>query len=468
MVVGCAAAVYRRRTPFGSIVSFHDGTENCVLPIVTGTHRILRFVVNRGPTMADWTKTELLCNARGLDDGYLYIHLSHPFARKLAGVLQGGKTAQAPKVRLTDSASYGCPGFTGSVRPPLSNELYPIDEDVAVPPPARAFNIDRASSENLFFDPIEPNAAVCVAFTEPLRHPHKSILIPGAVPPPPCLTQEDTRLRRPRLNRGGASIAHLGMSSGNNSEPGFSGRPEREQERNHGWGSLEPSLKRVRQSAPPYQANPFLAQTHPPQQGYAHPAAFDRPPWQNQGGSTGYDQGQQQFQPYQHLTAQGRWQPHQQASHANNGNQYNPSNNRGQSGANGYRGPPPAANNYREQPPAYGEFQGNRNQQISGHEQPPQQQQPRFSQQQQPRFSQQQQPRFQQQQQMPATGQLRQGYNFRAMVNDRGQQAGDRSNSLQNSTSRADTNVMNNLRAQLANTLRQQNNRHAGAGNNTR
>jgi hypothetical protein len=69
---------------------------------------------------------------------------------------------------------------------------------------------------------------------------------------------------------------------------------------------------------------------------------------------------------------------------------------------------------------------------------------------------------------MPATGQLRQGYNFRAMVNDRGQQAGDRSNSLQNSTSRADTNVMNNLRAQLANTLRQQNNRHAGAGNNTR
>lgn len=405
--------------------------------------------------MADWTKTELLCNARGLDDGYLFIHMSHPFARKLAGVLQGGKTAQAPKVRLTDSASYGCPGFTGSVRPPLSNEIYPTDEEVVIPPPARASNIDRTNSENLFFESIEPNAAVCVAFTEPLRLPHKSILIPGAVPPPPCLTHDDTRLRRPRLSRGGASIAHLGMTpTSGNTERDFSARPEKGYERNQGWGSLEPAPKRVREAAPPYHPNPFMA--HPqaaPSQGYAH-QNFDRPPWQNQGGARGYDPGHQQ--PNQHFqrkspNPQAGWSSLQQAAHQHRGQI------QGQHVANNYRGQPNAheVNNNSYQRQQNG-FQGDRNQQFRGQYPPPQHQQARAY----------------QHQQVPAPGMQRQqqaqGYNFRALVNDRGQQGGGRSNSQPDNTSRADTNVMSSLRAQLASTLKQQNNRRPGAGSDQR
>ena len=161
--------------------------------------------------MAKWTKQELFCNARGLDDGYLFIHSSHPLAEKIKTVLQKGKTAKSPKVRLTDGSAYGCPGFTGSFRPPLSNEIYPLDEETSIDAPSASSKVNFSSHDNLFCDPIQTNECLCVAFTEPLKLSHKSILLPGAIPVPANLTSEDLQIRRPRLNRGGGTIANMGI-----------------------------------------------------------------------------------------------------------------------------------------------------------------------------------------------------------------------------------------------------------------
>jgi hypothetical protein len=96
--------------------------------------------------MAKWANEELLCNARGLDDGYLFIHRSNPLSQKLASVLQPGNTA---KSRL---ASYGCPGYTGSVRPPLSNEIYHIGDDVKIAAPSSADKASHAEGEKSSID----------------------------------------------------------------------------------------------------------------------------------------------------------------------------------------------------------------------------------------------------------------------------------------------------------------------------
>jgi 5'-3' exonuclease len=85
------------------------------------------------PSMTKWSKAELFCNARGLDGGYFYVHRQNGLTKKFKMVLASGKTAKDPKTKLTDAAAYGCAGFTGAVRPPLSNELYPVDEDSGGP-----------------------------------------------------------------------------------------------------------------------------------------------------------------------------------------------------------------------------------------------------------------------------------------------------------------------------------------------
>ena len=270
--------------------------------------------------MAKWTKEELLCNARGLDDGYLFVHSSHPLAQKLNQVLGPGKTAKSTKLRLTDSSSYGCPGFTGSVRPPLSNEIYLIDEDVSIPPPSTSSTIELSSHDNLFTEPIISNMSVCVAFTEPAKLSHKSILLPGAVLSKPCLTDDDRRIRRPRLSRGGGTIAHMGGASNNNShQSGYGSMNISSYERDlaqrtgrggqmyqagtRAWGAMEPTPKR------PYQpSNPFLGQGGRFTQAIPPP---NPPPWQaqrQQGGGydhagTGYPNRQ-----YQHQSQQASWQ----------------------------------------------------------------------------------------------------------------------------------------------------------------
>jgi 5'-3' exonuclease len=127
-----------------------------------------RLLAALSPTMTQWTKEELLCNARGLDDGYLYVHREQSLAKKFAIVLQRGKTAKDPKTKLSDAASYGCPGFSGLVRLPLTNELFLIDEEITVKPPASAAD-KITDGVSIFADDIAPNVAACVAFSEPPR-----------------------------------------------------------------------------------------------------------------------------------------------------------------------------------------------------------------------------------------------------------------------------------------------------------
>ena len=279
-------------------------------------------------TIPKWTKDELVCNVRGLDDAYLYVHTSHPLCAKLASVLKGGRTAKDPKIKLNDAAAYGCGGYiSGSLRPPLTNELFPIDDpDIKIPPPPGADSIEDPLPDNLFLEDIDPNMAVCVSFTEPIKLPHKSILLPGAKPPKPILTDDDKRIRRPRINRG-ASIANMGVSNGKSYQYGYGsmniGSYERELAEKTGrgaqmnqagtrtWGSLEPTFKRPR-----VNANPFQHQQHP---GFTRtgqqwqPSGSNYPPRGQQAGYSGQNRGLQQGQYSQrHSYQQTQYPPYQQ------------------------------------------------------------------------------------------------------------------------------------------------------------
>jgi 5'-3' exoribonuclease 2 len=241
-----------------------------------------RLISAMSPTMAQWKHEELLCNSRGLDDGYLYVHKSHPLSRKLLSVLDGGKTAKAPKVRLTDSAAYGTPGFSGSLRPPLSHEIFPLDEETSIPPPLTASRIDSdRHGDSVFGSNILVNAALCVAFSEPPKLSHKSIMLPGARILSPLLTADDKRIRRPRLNRGGGTIANMGMANnGRSHQSGYGSMNISSYERDlaertgrgaqmnqvgtRAWGAMEPAQKRVRAAAGVNLPNPFSFSQYPP------------------------------------------------------------------------------------------------------------------------------------------------------------------------------------------------------------
>ena len=298
-----------------------------------------RLLAALSPTMAKWSAAELLCNSRGLDDGYLYINKSHPLSRKLLPILEGGKTAKAPKVRLTDSAAYGTPGFSGAVRPPLSHEIFPLDDEAPVPPPSSASRIDQSRYDCVFASSIEPNDAICVAFSEPSKLSHKSILLPGARVPAPTLSADDKRIRRPRLNRGGGTIANLGTgNSGQSFLSGYGsmniGSYERRlaeqtgragqlnQPGTRAWGAMEPTAKRVRPAGPPvHLPNPFSSQA--PRQGGSGPQWDHRPPHQQQSPPMhqGHHQVRYQQHPnsqFQHPSSQAQHQrSHQQQGYAN-------------------------------------------------------------------------------------------------------------------------------------------------------
>lgn len=394
-----------------------------------------RLLAAMSPTMAKWSTIELLCNARGLDDGYLFVHRSHGLARKFSSVLEPGKTAKAPKTRLTDAAAYGCPGFTGAVRPPLSHELYPLDDDVVISAPSTANRITRVNFESIFAEKIEPNDAVCVAFTEPPKLSHKSVLLPGAKLQRPKLTADDKRIRRPRLNRGGATIANMGVSNGQSFQSGYgsmnissyerdlankTGRGNQlQQTGTRAWGAMEPTPKRQRQGPATQMPNPFMAHNgqggrEPPPRGLGNQQAW---PNQNQhwSGHQANAQGGHAPPYHQHQQQQGY-----------SGGQYHQQ-----------RGPPP--------PP----------QPYSGYQQPQQQQW--------------QQGRYQQppSQQRGAAGYgnqggpTQQGFNFRSFNqppqqgHPRGPPQGQRGGSQSSQGGRANAAVMNNLKAQLASTLKQ-------------
>lgn len=272
--------------------------------------------------MKEWTKQELLCNARGLDNGYLYVHHSNKLMEKLLGVLKNADKYTTSKLRFTDSSVYGKCGLSGSVRMPLSNEIFPVDEDVKISPPSSSAKITRFDADSVISEPIE-NAAVCLAFTEASKLPHKSVVLPGAKSPRPVLNSEDRRIRRPRLNRGGATIANLGVSNGKSHQSGYGSMNISSYERNvamqtgrgnqmyqagtRAWGAMEPTPKRRHQEAiqhPAYPSNPFSR--GPSQSRQSSRPDSNRAPWQ----SVGSVQHSQAGPP----GLQNRWQPPDNAS----------------------------------------------------------------------------------------------------------------------------------------------------------
>ena len=156
--------------------------------------------------MKKWTPKELLGNSRGLDDGYVFLHKDHPMSKETMFILKSKDDYTKDKFCLSDKDIARVSCFFGLLRKPLSHEIHGVDEDSEVPLPATSSKISRAS--DIFSDPIEPNEAVCFAFTEPSIKSHRSEILHGAVLPPSILTDEDRRIRRPRLNRGGDTIAN--------------------------------------------------------------------------------------------------------------------------------------------------------------------------------------------------------------------------------------------------------------------
>ena len=385
--------------------------------------------------MAKWTNQELFCNARGLDDGYLFIHSSHPLVQKLKGILEKGKTAKSPKVRLTDGSAYDCAGFTGSFRPPLSNEIHPLDEEGPIEAPSASSKVKFSSQDNLFTEPIHTNECVCVTFTEPLKLSHKSILLPGAIPAPANLTDEDRQTRRPRLNRGGGTIANMGISNGQSYQSGYGSMNissyERElaektgrghqmyQAGTRGWGTMEPTPKRQRfQAQNPFQGRPSVPPPPPPPQQRNAPQWQQQQFQQQQRGRPGYGNNGQQRPPYhqnQHQNRnlqQGRGQPQYQQG---GGRHYNQSQRQGYQHHNQQQRTAPHQHHLQQQPPYRGQGPPGRS--------PNQPQGP---------------------------SQNRPGFNFRNV----GQSARQTNTPGGNQApSRVNANVMSSLKAQLANTL---------------
>ena len=203
-----------------------------------------------------WTEYEKLCNARGLDDGYVFCHITHPLASALTPALDLKEGAQKLPIQ-------GCE-ISGEVRKPLSNEIYPLDEVSVIEPPTSAKQISSASCDDLLSSPIDPNAAICTAFTEPKQGIHKSVLLYGVKLATPVLSGDDLRIRRPRLNRQSKTIANMGGSTrqGQSYQTGYGSmninsyerdlahRQGRGHEMNQtgtrAWGAMEPSRKKQR------------------------------------------------------------------------------------------------------------------------------------------------------------------------------------------------------------------------------
>ena len=387
------------------------------------------------PSVEKWSPTELFCNARGLDDGYVYVHKSHPLAPKLEVLYEAVKGDNQTKLRVTDGSA-GKRGLTGLVRLPLSNEIVKTEADVRVELPPSAEQIKRVSHDNLFTEPIEENVAFCAAFTEPAKLSHKSVLLPGARPPPPRLKREDLVIRRPRLNRGGGTIANLGASNGKSQEKGYGsmniGTYERDLAERNGrgrdmyqtgirqWGAMEPTPKRyqsgVGQQHPPYPPNPF---NRPPQQVYQQQQQVPQiPPWQ-----------------LNHQPNCPPWQ-HQQPNHGGNGH-HPPQNQRPGSQNQTFHLAGQQSYNHQQGYSQQGQ------QQETGANHQPQHQRPYSG--------------GNQNYQPQQNSTQRQGHSFQNL--NRSAPLGQHQH-----PQRANPNVINDLRSQLANTLQQ----HRQGGNNNR
>ena len=79
--------------------------------------------------MKRWAPKELLCNSRGLDDGYVFLHKDHPLSKETMFILNTKDEYTKDKFRLSgkDIARVSC--FFGFFRKPLSHEMHSTDDD---------------------------------------------------------------------------------------------------------------------------------------------------------------------------------------------------------------------------------------------------------------------------------------------------------------------------------------------------
>jgi len=400
------------------------------------------------PTQEKWNSEEKFCNSIGLDDGYVFIHENHGLKEAFLKIFDDDQQSRTQKCSIRCGIAKNVKGFSGSVRLPLSNEALPLDKSMKIPLPSTANRVLRSSHDNLFTESIDGNSVVCVAFSEPPKMTHKSVMLPGSRPPPEKLKAEDKIIRRPKLNRGRGTIANMGGGGGGNGrsyQSGYGsmniGNFERDLANRTGrghqmyqagtrtWGAAEPTPKRPRQfhqmqqHQPPYQSNPFGQRGVPP-------PPPPKPPQQ-----PNYGNNQQ-------------WQQQKQNKYQNRGGGYRQQQQQGGrgGGGGGYH------QQQQQQPPQQG-YQQNVGFQQQGYQQPGgygnyQQQPP-------------------QQRNRPYTGppgrhqpqQQQQGYNFQN--HNRSAQPQQRYQQQQQppeEQARANPTVLNNLRSQLANTLRQHRN----------
>ncbi len=373
------------------------------------------------PTMEKWTTKELLCNSRGLDDGYVFLHKDHAMSKEMSFVVTSKDEYVKDKFALSDKDISKSSCFFGFVRKPLSHEMREYDENSMVPLPATASKISRSS--DLFSSAIEPNEAICFAFTEPKLTEHRSEILRGVVFPPSILTDEDRRIRRPRLNWGGETISNLGghnksHKSGYGSmnissyERDLAMKTGRGRQMNQAgtraWGAMEPTPKRHMPTIQRWQPPPQLPPPPPPPVGqqwqsagvqnqqnltsfatgnYNNPAQQRHPPPYSQLGQ--YQQQQQQYsyqqQGQQQYSFQQQRLPQQQQQ------QYSfQHHNRSQQGYSNNRAQNQPAGGYQQNHVQQGQHTrfGQSQQQSSGYSfnRPGmQQQQPQQQQQQQPR-----------------------------------------------------------------------------------
>lgn len=189
-----------------------------------------------------------------MDDGYLFVHKSHSLFPVFEKVMSyHDKLAKHPLPKDF---------FNGSVRPPVSSEQKDLLKVVHPPKGTKII-----CKDGLFDQAIPQNQCICVAFSEPKKKVHLSILLPNVKLNSPVLSGDDFKIRRPRLGHG-ASIATFGGNQRNRQGGGMNvDRDVRSQQPGghlptgmRQWGSLEPSAKRPRYNndhAPPYNQNRF-------------------------------------------------------------------------------------------------------------------------------------------------------------------------------------------------------------------
>ena len=251
------------------------------------------------PTMSDWKSREKLMNSRGLGDGYVYVHVDNPMADTINGIAEKGKGKRS----LGDASRWD--GFTGTVSAPPAEERIKKEDSIA-PPSERAEDIS---------DGVKTNFAACAVYEMPPALPHKSSILKGAKEAPPVIEPHQLRIVRPRLNRGGQNIAEMGGArriDHNTSNYNTQGHQQ--------WGLTQPQVKKQRTQGmfglgmgqgmfnqpppPPAYGMTYQQGYGNPQQGYSHPPPGyppqgygQQPPMYGQPPPNTYQQGYGNQQP---------------------------------------------------------------------------------------------------------------------------------------------------------------------------